>query len=100
LKLLAEGATTLIDSAHAAGIGAAVASTDFADTNDHTWGLAAIGVIGSPFTGRGIRVAVLDTGLDLDHPDFAGRAIVRQSFVPGEPDVQDMQDHGTHTAAP
>ncbi|WP_438028627.1 S8 family peptidase [Sorangium sp. So ce233] len=62
-----------------------------------TWGLDAIGIEASPFTGRGIRVAVLDTGLDLNHPDFRGRKVVHQSFVPGEP-VQDRNGHGTHTA--
>jgi subtilisin family serine protease len=42
-----------------------------------------------------MKVAVLDTGMDLLHPDFAGRSIVSQSFVPGE-DVQDGNSHGTH----
>ncbi|MFC3168883.1 S8 family peptidase [Paracoccus fontiphilus] len=60
-----------------------------------TWGVARTGAENSPFTGRGIRVAVLDTGFDLDHPDFQGRTIVHQSFVPGE-DVMDGQGHGTH----
>jgi subtilisin family serine protease len=59
-----------------------------------TWGLAACKVPASTRTGLGIRVAVLDTGLDLGHPDFAGRAIVGQTFV-GQP-VQDMHSHGTH----
>jgi len=37
---------------------------------------------------------VLDTGMDLGHPDFTGRAFVSQTFV-GEP-VQDLHSHGTH----
>jgi subtilisin family serine protease len=49
----------------------------------------------SRFTGKGIRVAVLDTGFDLTHPDFAGRKITAQSFVPDE-EVQDGHGHGTH----
>ena len=49
----------------------------------------------SLLTGSGIKVAVLDTGMDLLHPDFAGSSIVSQSFVPGE-DVQDGMGHGTH----
>ncbi len=60
-----------------------------------TWGLQAAGVINSPFSGLGIRVAVLDTGLDLTHPDFAGRTIRSRSFIEGE-DVQDKNGHGTH----
>ncbi|XXX75788.1 S8 family serine peptidase [Sorangium sp. So ce134] len=64
---------------------------------DLTWGLSAIGVEASPFSGRGIRVAVLDTGFDPNHPDFRGRKVVYQSLVPGET-VQDRNGHGTHTA--
>lgn len=60
----------------------------------HTWGLAACRVPPSTRSGLGIRVAVLDTGFDLGHPDFAGRAIAGQTFV-GQP-VQDLHSHGTH----
>lgn len=59
-----------------------------------TWGLAACRVPQSVRTGAGIRVAVLDTGMDLGHPDFAGRPIVSSTFV-GQP-VQDLHSHGTH----
>jgi subtilisin family serine protease len=40
-------------------------------------------------------VAVLDTGFDLEHPDFAGRVVHARSFVSGEA-VQDAHGHGTH----
>lgn len=59
-----------------------------------TWGLNACRVPPSVRSGAGIKVAVLDTGLDLGHPDFAGRAIVGATFV-GQP-VQDLHGHGTH----
>lgn len=59
-----------------------------------TWGLHACKVPLSSRSGAGIKVAVLDTGMDLDHPDFAGRPIVSQTFV-GQP-VQDLHSHGTH----
>jgi len=67
----------------------------FADDTQFTWGLKATKVNNSLLTGSGIKVAVLDTGMDLLHPDFAGRSIVSQSFVPGEA-VQDGNSHGTH----
>ncbi len=67
----------------------------FADTPEYTWGLQATEVVSSPRTGRGIRVAVLDTGLDLAHPDLAGRAVTATSFVPGQ-SAQDGHGHGTH----
>ncbi len=38
---------------------------------------------------------MLDTGFDVGHPDFAGRRVVTQSFVPGE-QAQDGHGHGTH----
>jgi hypothetical protein len=60
-----------------------------------TWGLIKCKVPPSPRSGVGIKVAILDTGLDLGHPDFAGRAIMSQTFV-GQP-VQDLHGHGTHT---
>lgn len=68
--------------------------------NGSTWGLQKTKVVvgfpySQPWTGAGIKVAVLDTGMDLAHPDFAGRGIISQSFVPNEA-VQDMNRHGTH----
>ena len=59
-----------------------------------TWGLVRCKVPPSVRSGVGIRVAILDTGLDLGHPDFVGRLISSHSFV-GQP-VQDLNSHGTH----
>jgi len=67
----------------------------FADDTVSTWGLKAAKVPNSRFSGRGIRVAVLDTGLDLRHPDFSGRSITPKSFISGQ-EVQDGHGHGTH----
>ena len=66
------------------------------DDADFTWGLHATAVDVTGATGRGIRVAVLDTGFDVKHPDFAGRSITTRSFITGE-DAQDGHGHGTHT---
>jgi subtilisin family serine protease len=49
------------------------------------------------YTGKGVKVAVLDTGIDADHPDFAGLIDGTASFVPGEA-VDDVNGHGTHVA--
>lgn len=59
-----------------------------------TWGLIACRVPPSTRSGQGIKVAVLDTGMDLGHPDFVGRSITTKTFV-GQP-VQDLHSHGTH----
>ena len=61
-----------------------------------TWGLNACKVPPSVRSGLGIRVAMLDTGFDFTHPDFAGRPIASATFV-GQP-VQDLFGHGTHVA--
>lgn len=67
------------------------------DDSIATWGIHVTRADASACTGSGIRLAVLDTGIDLQHPDFAGRRIVSRSFVDGE-DVQDGNGHGTHCA--
>lgn len=60
-----------------------------------TWGLQATLADRSRLSGRGVRIAVIDTGLDLTHPDFSGRAITAASFV-DTASAQDAHGHGTH----
>ena len=67
-----------------------------------TWALQAMKVEpGHTPTGRGVKVAVLDTGLDVTHPDFArfrwGPANAR-NFVDetGIGNIADPHGHGTH----
>ncbi|WP_394621511.1 S8 family serine peptidase [Lentzea sp. JNUCC 0626] len=66
-----------------------------ADESVLTWGLQAVGADVSTATGKGIKIAVLDTGWEKNHPDFTGRTITTKSFINGE-DVQDGHGHGTH----
>ncbi|TQM44058.1 S8 family serine peptidase [Pseudonocardia cypriaca] len=80
---------------HSRLAGGLTATARFGDTDTLTWGLQATGVADSPETGAGVTLAVLDTGLDLGHPDFAGRGIEARSFVEGQT-AQDVQGHGTH----
>jgi subtilisin len=73
------------------------AESDVAQTSAlATWGIRATRVTESERSGRGIKVAVLDTGMDLHHPDFAGRTVVSRSFVAGVNSAQDGHGHGTH----
>ena len=65
-------------------------------------------------TGKGVKIAIMDTGLDLDHPAFKdqqGKSRVVASYdlvgdafngsntpVPGQDTVDDCAGHGTHVA--
>jgi minor extracellular serine protease Vpr len=83
---------------------------------------ASIGMIGAPivqdtlgFKGEGIRVGIIDTGIDLQHPDFGDRIKFGYDFVgdnydssspdplkntpvPGQDTPDDCGGHGTHVA--
>ncbi|WP_055526250.1 S8 family peptidase [Streptomyces graminilatus] len=65
------------------------------DEQNATWGLQAIRATISGMTGHGVKVAVLDTGVDTDHPDLVGCIEETASFVLGET-VEDGFGHGTH----
>ena len=47
-------------------------------------------------TGRRIRVAEIDTGVEVDHPDLTGRVAVARNFVDGRGNLAEM--HGTAVA--
>jgi subtilisin family serine protease len=50
------------------------------------------------FTGAGATVAVLDTGIDGQHPDLAGKVVAEANFSSSE-DAVDRFGHGTHVAS-
>ena len=87
----------VVPERHLRGHSLMSALTTRADTDGASWGLRATGAASSSYTGRGIRVAILDTGLDFEHPDFAGRSVVSESFV-SELSARDGNGHGTFCA--
>jgi len=50
------------------------------------------------FTGKGVTVGVLDTGIKADHPDLAGKVVEAKDFTDTSPDASDDVGHGTHVA--
>ncbi|MFG3282286.1 S8 family serine peptidase [Streptomyces sp. NPDC048111] len=50
------------------------------------------------YDGKGTKVAVLDTGVDAEHPDLKGRIAAAKNFT-DSPDTEDRQGHGTHTTS-
>ncbi len=65
------------------------------------WGMRAIEADkGWALTGggNGIRVCIVDTGVDADHQELVGRVVARENFVTAEPRIDDPFGHGSHVA--
>ncbi|MGH3680459.1 MAG: S8 family serine peptidase, partial [Natronosporangium sp.] len=64
---------------------------------------ASVPQIGAPaawqagYTGDGVTVAVVDTGIDQTHPDLAGRVVQARDFT--GTGGEDTEGHGTHVAS-
>jgi subtilisin family serine protease len=73
-----------------------VPRTGEGEVDGMAWGVRAVGADSSRFSGAGVKVAVLDTGIDRKHPAFKGVDFTVKDFT-GEGE-QDVDGHGTHCA--
>ncbi len=66
----------------------------------HQWSLDKIGanVAWEFSTGEEIVVAVLDSGIDPNHPDLVGRVVTGHNFFDDSTDTTDLCGHGTHVS--
>ena len=53
---------------------------------------------GSPFSGRGVTVAVVDSGVDRSHSEFSGRILPGYNAASPGSSVRDPDGHGTGVA--
>ncbi|KUO13818.1 S8 family peptidase [Streptomyces sp. DSM 15324] len=79
----------------------APADEDGAKAGEAGGGVAQIGAPAAwaaGYDGKGVKVAVLDTGVDTTHPDLASAVKASKNFT-GTGSTDDMAGHGTHVAA-
>ncbi|SFM27846.1 S8 family serine peptidase [Methanolobus profundi] len=65
------------------------------------WGIDRVNAPGAQalgITGSGVKVAVIDTGVDYTHPDLAANYLGGYDYVNGDNDPMDDHSHGTHVA--
>jgi len=66
----------------------------------YQWGYYDIGAnfITAPTSTTGVLVAVIDTGVDYNHPDLIGKVTKGKDFVNMDSDPMDDYGHGTHVS--
>jgi thermitase len=79
----------------------AVLTPNDAYFSSHQWNLSKIGALQAWDVTTGssdITIAIVDSGIDLDHPDLSGKIILGYDYVNEDWDPDDDYGHGTHVA--
>ena len=82
------------------GIATAIGGRSVAPLADSiNWGQFLLGIptVWAKTQGKGVTVAILDTGCDLDHPDLVDAIVDKADFTSSR-SVDDEDGHGTHCA--
>lgn len=103
---LINGLAIIVPSAEAAAKLSSLKGVKYVEKNVvfHTTLDKAAPIIGAPqvwdlgYTGKGIKVALVDTGIDGTHPDLKGRIVDFKDFVGSKTTAYDDYGHGTHCA--
>jgi len=67
---------------------------------ENSWGVDHIeaDLVHPTYTGDGIKVAIIDTGINYNHPDLAANYAGGYDFVNNDSDPLDDNGHGTHVS--
>jgi subtilisin len=68
---------------------------------DNSWGVTRIGagtIHDGGNKGAGVRLVIIDSGINYEHPDLDGNYIGGYDFVQDDGDPMDVYGHGTHVA--
>ena len=99
IRLLDETGTGQQGSGSAPGT--TVTPLNGGDGSGMAWGVDRIGapaVWNYSINGSGINVSVIDTGINANHPDLAGRVVAWKDLVNDLNSPYDDHGHGTHVA--
>ena len=107
LKAVPVALCALLTASATAGFTAGGASASADPLFANQWNLGRIGAerAWSATTGVGVRIGVVDTGVDLNHEDLAGKVVAHTACLGtgGNPalctgSAQDEHGHGTHVS--